>query len=36
LPVRLGVTAGQAHDASAALALLDRLDPRTILLADKA
>ena len=26
----------QAHDASAALALLDRLDPRTILLADKA
>ena len=30
------MTAGQAHDAPAALALLDRLDPRTILLADKA
>ena len=30
------MTAGQAHDAPAALALLDRLDPRTIVLADKA
>jgi transposase len=36
LPVRLGLTAGEADDAPAALALLDRLDPRTILLADKA
>ncbi|MBA3676389.1 MAG: IS5 family transposase [Sphingosinicella sp.] len=36
LPVRLGLTAGQAHDAPAALALLDRLEPRTIVLADKA
>jgi transposase len=35
-PVRLGLTAGQAHDAPAALALLDRLEPRTILLGDKA
>lgn len=36
LPLRLGLTAGQAHDAPAALELLDRLQPRTIMLADKA
>jgi transposase len=36
LPLRLGLTAGQAHDAPAALTLLDRLDPRTIVLGDKA
>jgi transposase len=36
LPIRLGLTAGQAHDGPAALGLLDRLDPRTIVLADKA
>lgn len=36
MPVRLGLTAGQAHDAPAALALLDRLDPKTIVLGDKA
>ena len=36
LPLRLGLTAGQAHDAPAALALLDRLEPRTIVLGDKA
>lgn len=36
LPVRLGLTAGQAHDAPAALSLLDALRPRTILLGDKA
>ncbi len=36
LPIRLGLTPGQAHDAPAALALLDRLEPRTIVLADKA
>ncbi|UZK67719.1 IS5 family transposase [Sphingomonas sp. M1-B02] len=36
LPVRLGLTAGQAHDGPAALGLLDRLNPRTIVLADKA
>lgn len=36
LPLRLGLTAGQAHDAPAALALLDRLAPRTIVLGDKA
>lgn len=35
-PLRLGLTAGQAHDAPAALTLLDRLDPRTIVLGDKA
>ena len=35
LPVRLGFTADQAHDAPAALTLLDRLEPRTIVLADK-
>ncbi len=32
LPVRLSLTPGQAHDAPAALNLLDRLDPRTIML----
>ena len=36
LPLRLGLTAGQAHDAPAALALLDQLAPRTIVLGDKA
>ncbi len=36
LPIRLGLTAGQAHDAPAALELLDRLAPRTIVLGDKA
>lgn len=36
LPVRLGLTAGQALDAPAALGLLDRLEPRTIVLGDKA
>ncbi|MGX9054956.1 IS5 family transposase [Mesorhizobium sp. 14Argb] len=36
LPIRLGLTAGQAHDGPAAYRLLDRLDPRTIVLADKA
>jgi len=36
LPIRLSLTAGQAHDGPAALSLLDRLDPRTIVLADKA
>ena len=35
LPIRLGLTAGQAHDAPAALGLLDRLLPRTIVLTDK-
>ncbi|WP_288990228.1 IS5 family transposase [uncultured Sphingopyxis sp.] len=36
LPIRLGLTAGQAHDGPAAYHLLDRLDPHTIVLADKA
>ncbi|WP_157134739.1 IS5 family transposase [Sphingomonas sp. PAMC 26605] len=36
LPIRLSLTAGQAHDGPAAYRLLDRLDPRTIVLADKA
>jgi transposase len=36
LPIRLGVTAGQAHDGQIAGALLDHLGPRTIVLADKA
>ena len=36
LPLRLGLTAGQAHDAPAALELLDRLPPRTIVRGDKA
>ncbi len=36
LPIRLGLTAGQAHDGQAADTLLDHLSPRTIVLADKA
>lgn len=36
MPLRLCLTAGQAHDAPAALTLLDRLDPKTIVLGDKA
>ena len=36
LPIRLGLTAGQAHDGQIADALLDHLGPRTIVLADKA
>lgn len=36
LPIRLGLTAGEAHDAPVAHDLLDRLRPRTIVLADKA
>ena len=36
LPIRLGLTAGQAHDGQIADKLLDRLGPRTIVLADKA
>jgi transposase len=36
LPLRLSLSGCQAHDALAALTLLDRLDPRTIVLADKA
>lgn len=36
MPLRLGLSAGQAHDAPAALELLDQLEPRTIVLADKA
>ena len=36
LPIRLGLTAGQAHDGQIADTLLDRLGPRTIVLADKA
>lgn len=36
LPIRLGLTAGQAHDGPAAQGLLDRLPPGTIVLADKA
>ena len=36
LPIRLSLTAGQAHDAPAAYDLLDRLAPRTIVLGDKA
>lgn len=35
MPVRLGLTAAQAYDAPAALSLLDRLAPRTIVLGDK-
>lgn len=34
-PIRLSLTAGQVHDSRAANALLDRLAPHTILLADK-
>ena len=36
LPIRLGPTAGQAHDGQIADTLLDHLVPRTIVLADKA
>src|SRR6201996_3113071 len=36
LPIRLGLTAGQAHDGQVADRLLDHLGPRTIVLADKA
>jgi len=36
LPVRLSMTGGQAHAGPAALSLLDRLDPRTPVPADKA
>jgi transposase len=36
LPIRLGVTAGQAHDGPTADTLLDHLGPRKIVLADKA
>ena len=36
LPIRLGLTAGQAHDEQIADTLLDHLGPRTIVLADNA
>ena len=36
LPIRLGLTAGHAHDGQIADKLLDHLGPRTIVLADKA
>src|SRR3569623_2143071 len=36
LPIRLGLTAGQAHDGQVADTLLDHLGPGTIVLADKA
>jgi len=36
LPIRLGLTGGQAHDGQIADTLLDHLGPRTIVLADKA
>lgn len=36
LPIRLGLTAGQAHDGQIANSLLDDLGPGTIVLADKA
>ena len=36
LPIRLGLTAGQAHDGQVADKLLDQLSPHTIVLADKA
>jgi len=36
LPIRLGLSAGQTHDGQIADRLLDRLGPRTIVLADKA
>lgn len=36
LPIRLGMTAGQAHDRQIADTLLDHLGPRTIVLRDKA
>jgi transposase len=36
LPIRLGLTAGQTHNGQIADTLLNRLRPRTIVLADKA
>lgn len=36
LPIRISLSAGQAHDGQVANALLDRLAPRTIVLVDKA
>lgn len=36
MPIRLGLTAGQAHDGQVVDQLLDHLGPRTILLADRA
>jgi transposase len=36
LPIRLGLTAGQAHDGQIADTLLNHLGPHTIVLADKA
>jgi transposase len=36
LPIRLGLTAGQTHDGEIADTLLNRLRPRTIVLAGKA
>jgi transposase len=36
LPIRLGLTAGQAHDGQIANELLNHLGPHTIVLADKA
>lgn len=36
LPIRLGLTAGQAHDGQIADIPLDNLGPHTIVLADKA
>lgn len=36
LPIRLALTAGQAHDGQIADTLLDHLAPRTIVLADEA
>src|SRR5262245_58249872 len=36
LPIRLGLTTGQAHDGQIANTLLNQLGPHTIVLADKA
>lgn len=36
LPIRFGLTAGQAHDGKITDALLDHVGPRAIVLADKA
>ena len=36
LPIRLGLTTGQAHDGQIADTLLNQLGPHTIVLADKA
>jgi len=36
LPIRLALTAGQAHDGQISDTLLNNLDPCTIVLADKA